>query len=75
MGKQGLQGKTVGRSSCKEVALAAKGGNSSAAKEKNLKKHQACNLQCKQSDNANAPMKPPPAWANILDVARAAARE
>jgi hypothetical protein len=32
-------------------------------------------LQHKQSDQVNAPMKPPPAHANILDFARAAARE
>jgi hypothetical protein len=57
------------------VALPAKGSNSSAAKVKNLMKHQECNRQRKQSDQANTPMKPPPAWDNILDFARAAARE
>jgi hypothetical protein len=75
MGKQGVQGKTAARSSRKEAASLAKGGNSSATKEKNLKKHQACNLQCKQSNIVEAPMKPPPAWVNIPEFARAAARE
>ena len=75
MGKQGLQGKMAVQSSRKEAALLAKGGNSSAAKEKNLKKCQERNLQRKQSDQVDAPMKPPPARANIPDFARAAARE
>jgi hypothetical protein len=75
MGKQGLQGKMAVQSSHKEAALLAKGGNSSAAKVKHLKKCQGHNLQCKQSDQVDAPMKPPPAHANILDFARAAARE
>jgi hypothetical protein len=75
MGKQGLQGKTAVQSSHKEAALSAKGGNSSAAKVKNLKKSQGRNLQFKQLDQVDAPMKPPPSRANILDFARAAARE
>jgi hypothetical protein len=75
MGKQGVQGKMAARSSRKEAASSAKGGNSSATKEKNLKKRQARNLQRKQSDIVDAPMKPPPARANIPDFARAAARE
>jgi hypothetical protein len=73
--KQSRQGKTVARSSRKEVALPAKGGNSSAAKNKNLMKCQECNRQCKQADQANPPRKPPPERANISDFARAAARE
>jgi hypothetical protein len=75
MGKQGIQGKTAARSSHKEAASLAKGGHSSATKAKNLKKRQARNLQCKQSDIVNAPMKPPPTRNNIPDFARAAARE
>jgi hypothetical protein len=75
MGKQGVQGKMAVHSSCKEAASLSKGGNSSATKEKNLKKCQAGNLQHKQSDIVDAPMKPPPTWANIPDFARAAARE
>jgi hypothetical protein len=75
MGKQGVQSKTAVRSSRKEAASSANGGNSSATKEKNLKKCQARNLQRKQSNIVDAPMKPPPAHANIPDFARAAARE
>jgi tRNA(Ile2) C34 agmatinyltransferase TiaS len=75
MGKQSWQGKMVARLSRREVALLAKGGNSSATKDKNHMKCQECNRQSKQSDPANTPMKLPPAWANIPDVARAAARE
>jgi radical SAM protein with 4Fe4S-binding SPASM domain len=44
MGKQGLQGKMAVQSFHKEAALLAKGGNSSAAKVKNLKKRQGHNL-------------------------------
>jgi hypothetical protein len=36
MGKHSWQGKMVARSSRREVAILAKGGNSSAAKGKNL---------------------------------------
>jgi hypothetical protein len=57
------------------VALPAKGGNSTAAKNKNIMKCQECNRQCKQADQAKPPRKPPPEWANISDFARAAARE
>jgi hypothetical protein len=63
------------RLSRKEVALPAKGGNSTVAKNKNLMKCQECNRQCKQADQAKPPRKPPPEWANISDFARAAARE
>jgi hypothetical protein len=65
----------VARSSQKEAALPAKGGNSTIAKNKNLMKCQECNRQCKQADQAKPPRKPPPEWANISDFARAAARE
>jgi hypothetical protein len=66
----------VVRSSRKEAALPAKGGNScTAAKHKNLMKCQECNRQCKQADQAKPPRKPPPELANISDFARAAARE
>jgi hypothetical protein len=76
IGKRSRQGKMVARSSRKEVALPAKGSNSTAAKNKNLlMKCQECNRQCKQADQAKPPRKPPPEWANISDFARAAARE
>jgi hypothetical protein len=66
------------RSSQKEAALPAKGSNSTAAKDKTLIKHQEHNRQCKQVDQATTPMKlvpPQLQCANILDAARAAARE
>jgi hypothetical protein len=63
------------RSSRKEVALPAKGDNSTAAKNKNLMKCQECNRQCKQADQAKPLRKPPLEWANISDFARATARE
>jgi hypothetical protein len=75
IGKQSRQGNMAARSSQKEVALPAKGSNSTAAKNKNLMKCQDCNRQCKQADQAKPPRKPPPEWANISDFARAAARE
>ena len=75
MGKQSQNSKTSAKSFCKEVALPAKGGNSTAVKEKNLMTCQERNRQRKQADKVNAPMKPPPARADILDLARAAARE
>jgi hypothetical protein len=53
--KQSQQGKTGARSSQKEVALPAMGGNSNAAKNKNLMKCQECNRQCKQADQAKPP--------------------
>jgi hypothetical protein len=65
----------VARSSQKEAALPAKGGNSTVAKNKNLMKCQECNRQCKQVDQAKPPRKPPLERANISSFARAAARE
>jgi hypothetical protein len=75
IGIQSQQGKTAARLFRNEVALPAKGGNSTAAKNKNLMKCQECNCQCKQADQAKPPKKPPLEWANISDFARAAARE
>jgi hypothetical protein len=65
----------VVRSPQKEVALPAKGSNSTVAKNKNLMKCRECNRQCKQADQAKPPRKPPLELANISDFARAAARE
>jgi hypothetical protein len=45
IGKQSQQGKMVATLSQKDVALPTKGGNSTAAKNKNLMKCQECNRQ------------------------------